>query len=106
MFEAYTTGKWGHMYVFHGKWGHMYVFHGKWGHMYVFHGKWGHMYVFHGKWGHMYVFHGKWGHIYVFHEVMNGCKKSKDSLKACFENVNITFREPTWQNLKLKVILV
>ena len=27
--------------------------------------------------------------IYVFHEAMNGCKKSKDSLKACFENVNI-----------------
>ena len=26
-------------------------------------------------------------HIYVFHEVMNGCKKSKDSLKDCFENV-------------------
>ena len=27
--------------------------------------------------------------IYVFHEAMNGCKKSKNSLKACFENVNI-----------------
>ena len=27
--------------------------------------------------------------IYVFHEAMKGCKKSKDSLKACFENVNI-----------------
>ena len=27
-------------------------------------------------------------HIYVFHEVMNGCKKSKDTLKASFENVN------------------
>ena len=26
--------------------------------------------------------------IYVFHEVMNCCKKSKDSVKACFENVN------------------
>ena len=26
---------------------------------------------------------------YVFHEAMNGCKKSRDSLKACFENVNI-----------------
>ena len=25
--------------------------------------------------------------IYVIHEAMNGCKK--DSLKACFENVNI-----------------
>ena len=24
------------------------------------------------------------------HEAMNSCKKSKDSLKACFENVNIT----------------
>ena len=30
-------------------------------------------------------------HIYVFHEVMNSCKKSKDSVKACFENVNIKF---------------
>ena len=30
-------------------------------------------------------------HIYVFHEVFNGCKKkkSKDSLKACFQNLNI-----------------
>ena len=27
--------------------------------------------------------------IYVVHEAMNGCKKSKDSLKACFEYVNI-----------------
>ena len=27
--------------------------------------------------------------IYVIHEAMNRCKKSKDSLKACFENVNI-----------------
>ena len=27
--------------------------------------------------------------IYIFHEAMNGCKKSKDSLKACFENINI-----------------
>ena len=27
--------------------------------------------------------------IYVIHEAMNGCKKSKDSLKARFENVNI-----------------
>ena len=26
--------------------------------------------------------------IYVIHEAMNGCKKSKDSLKASFENVN------------------
>ena len=29
-------------------------------------------------------------HTYVFHEVMNVCKKSSDSLKACFENVNIS----------------
>ena len=28
-------------------------------------------------------------HIYVFYEVINDCKKSIDSLKACFENVNI-----------------
>ena len=27
--------------------------------------------------------------ICVIHGAMNGCKKSKDSLKACFENVNI-----------------
>ena len=27
--------------------------------------------------------------IYVIHEATNGCKKSNDSLKACFENVNI-----------------
>ena len=27
--------------------------------------------------------------IYVIHEVMNGCKISRDSLKACFGNVNI-----------------
>ena len=28
--------------------------------------------------------------IYVIHEAMNGCKKNpKDSLKGCFENVNI-----------------
>ena len=27
--------------------------------------------------------------ICVIHEAMNGCKKSKDSLKDCFENVNI-----------------
>ena len=29
--------------------------------------------------------------IYVIHEAMNGCKKKtpKDSLKGCFENVNI-----------------
>ena len=25
----------------------------------------------------------------VVHEAMNGCKKSKDSLKDCFENVNV-----------------
>ena len=27
--------------------------------------------------------------IYVIHEAMNGCKKSKGSSKACFNNVNI-----------------
>ena len=27
--------------------------------------------------------------IYVIHEAMNGCKKSNDPLKACYENVNI-----------------
>ena len=27
--------------------------------------------------------------IYVIHEAMNGCKNSTDSLKACFENLNI-----------------
>ena len=27
--------------------------------------------------------------ICVIHEAMKGCKNSKDSLKACFENVNI-----------------
>ena len=27
--------------------------------------------------------------ICVIHKAMNGCKKSKDSLKACFENVSI-----------------
>ena len=27
--------------------------------------------------------------ICVIHEAMNGCKKSKDSLKACFANINI-----------------
>ena len=27
--------------------------------------------------------------ICVIHEDMNGCKKSKDSFKDCFENVNI-----------------
>ena len=27
--------------------------------------------------------------IYVIHEAMNGCKKTKNSLKACFENANI-----------------
>ena len=27
--------------------------------------------------------------INVIHEAMNGCKKSKDSFKACFENVEI-----------------
>ena len=37
-------------------------------------------------------------HIYVFHEIMNGCKKSKDSLKACFENVNIYENEATYHN--------
>ena len=29
--------------------------------------------------------------ICVIHEAMNGCKKTKDSFKACFENVNICF---------------
>ena len=28
--------------------------------------------------------------ICVVHEAMNGCKKSEDSLKECFENVNIS----------------
>ena len=27
--------------------------------------------------------------ICVIHEAMKGCKKSKDLLKACFENVNM-----------------
>ena len=27
--------------------------------------------------------------IYVIHEAMNSCKKSKDLLKASYENVNI-----------------
>ena len=27
---------------------------------------------------------------YVIHEAMKGCQKSEDSLKACFENVNIS----------------
>ena len=27
--------------------------------------------------------------MYVFREAMNGCKNLKDSLKGCFENVNI-----------------
>ena len=27
--------------------------------------------------------------MYVFNEAMNGCKKYKDSLKTCFENVNM-----------------
>ena len=31
-------------------------------------------------------------HICVIHEAMNGCKKSKGSLKDCFENVNIMER--------------
>ena len=43
--------------------------------------------------------------IYVIHEAMNGCKKSKDALKACFRNVNIAmsavvvrlFKLYTWQ---------
>ena len=37
-------------------------------------------------------------HIYIFHEVMNGCK---DSLKACFENVNIYY-----MNFKFSVNLL
>ena len=32
--------------------------------------------------------------ICVIHEAMNHCKKSKDLLKACFENVNITAYAP------------
>ena len=40
------------------------------------------------------IFHGQVSlvavnQIYLNHEAMNGCKKSKDSLKASFENVNI-----------------
>ena len=27
--------------------------------------------------------------VCVIHEAMNGCKKSKDSTKDCFENVNM-----------------
>ena len=27
--------------------------------------------------------------IYAIREAMNGCKKSKGSLKACFKNINI-----------------
>ena len=38
---------------------------------------------------HMQVSLGAVNQIYVFHEVMNCCKKSKDSFKACFENVNM-----------------
>ena len=30
-------------------------------------------------------------HIYVFHEVNSCKKKSKDSFKVCFENVNIVY---------------
>ena len=29
--------------------------------------------------------------IYVLHEAMNGCKKSNDSFKTCFENDNIRY---------------
>ena len=40
---------------------------------------------------HMQVSLAADNYIYVFHEAKNGCKKkNKDSLKACFENVNIT----------------
>ena len=28
---------------------------------------------------------------YVIHEAMNSCKKSKDSLKAFFDNVNVYY---------------
>ena len=40
------------------------------------------------------VFHGlvslaALNQIHVIHETMNGCKNSNDSLKDCFENVNI-----------------
>ena len=40
--------------------------------------------------------------ICVIHEAMNGCKKSKDSLKDCFENVNIE-RSTTMTLLNLDV---
>ena len=32
---------------------------------------------------------------YVIHEAMKGCKKSKDSLTACFDNVNINISKLT-----------
>ena len=31
--------------------------------------------------------------IYVLHEAMDGCKNLKDSLKACFEKVNIILQD-------------
>ena len=39
---------------------------------------------------HSHVSLAAFNQIHVIHEAMNGCKKSKDSLKACFENVSIT----------------
>ena len=40
--------------------------------------------------------------ICVIHEAMNGCQKYKDSLKDCFENVNIKkliqFLECSWNH--------
>ena len=36
-------------------------------------------------------------HNCVIHEAMNGCKKSKDPLKACFENVNISILSLNFQ---------
>ena len=38
---------------------------------------------------HWQVSLGAVNRICVFHKAMNGCKKSKDSLKAGFENANV-----------------
>ena len=35
------------------------------------------------------VMHGQVSLATVIHEAINGCKKPEDSLKACFQNVNI-----------------
>ena len=40
--------------------------------------------------------------IYVIHEAMNGCKKSKDSLKDCFENVNIYVYKLSWKSYTIE----